>query len=135
MIDTQTLTHTRTHYTHTYTHITSLSGKNLWLQIFIGATWFTATKVKPTAAADSTQVSWKFSRELCLFNTRKRLFSIFAKFKLSQSSADLLVKKCNEEIWQDRVSARDYNKELKPKKYIWQFSKEHLPKVKLPVIW
>ena len=37
-------------------------------------------------------------------------------FKLSQSSADLLVKKCNEEIWQDRVSARDYNKELKTQK-------------------
>ena len=37
-------------------------------------------------------------------------------YKKPQNCSDLLVKKCNKEIWQERMNAQDRNKDLKVKK-------------------
>ena len=34
-------------------------------------------------------------------------------YKKPQNCSDLLVKKCNKEIWQERMNAQDRNKDLK----------------------
>ena len=42
-----------------------------------------------------------------------------------QNCSDLLVKKCNKEIWQERMNAQDRNKDLKLQKVQEEFSKKH----------
>ena len=37
-------------------------------------------------------------------------------YKKPQNCSDLLVKKCNKEIWQERMNAQDRNKDLKVQK-------------------
>ena len=53
-------------------------------------------------------------------------------YKKVQNCSDLLVKKCNKEIWQERMNAQDRNKDLKVQKVQEEVLKEafHLPFVK-----
>ena len=44
-------------------------------------------------------------------------------YEKPQNCSDFPVKKCNKEIWQERMNAQDLNKYLKVQ---GQFSKEHL---------
>ena len=37
-------------------------------------------------------------------------------YKKPQNCSDLLVRKCNKEIWQERMNAQDRNKDLKVQK-------------------
>ena len=37
-------------------------------------------------------------------------------YKKPQNCSDLLVKKCNKEIWRERMNAQDRNKDLKAQK-------------------
>ena len=39
-------------------------------------------------------------------------------YKKPQNCSDLLVKKCNKEIWQERMNAQDRNKDLKVQKVL-----------------
>ena len=52
------------------------------------------------------------------------------RYKKPQNCSDLLMKKCNKEIWQKRMNAQDRNKDLKVQKFREQFSKGNLPFVK-----
>ena len=53
-------------------------------------------------------------------------------YKKPQNCSDLLVKKCNKEIWQERMNAQDRNKDLKLQKVQEEVLKEafYLPFVK-----
>ena len=51
-------------------------------------------------------------------------------YKKLQNCSDLLVKKCNKEIWQERMNAQDRNKDLKVQKFQEPVLKGALPLVK-----
>ena len=44
-----------------------------------------------------------------------------------QNCFDLLVKKCNKEIWQEQINVQDINKGLNVQKSRGKLSMEHLP--------
>ena len=46
-------------------------------------------------------------------------------YKKPQNCSDLLVKKCDKEIWQEQMNAQDRDKDRKLQKIQGEFSKQH----------
>ena len=63
-------------------------------------------------------------------NVFKKFKTKMKTYKKPQNCSDLLVKKWNKEILQERMNAQDRSKGLKMQMSRGQFSKEHLPFVK-----